>query len=160
MKQKTYRLLKRVSKEGELPLNEAMLLCARKINGHKDLYPLALLVESGYLGLTYNITPPENAEEMREFVMARYFYMNLLPRDGDGTVTYEGMKMNGANFAESEKVFVKAKGFLYLADVQNRRNERIISYIIGFLSALTVVILSEKFVLNTDFFEVLRGTKK
>ena len=81
---------------------------------HLDQYPLALLLEDGYLGVTINHTPPTAGEEMREFSLATMLHMFTLPKDADGVIHYLGIKSSGSIDPEKQRVFLRAKGALYL----------------------------------------------
>jgi len=58
------QILKEVEKRGEVSLSRAIRLGGYRHKDHLDQYPLALLLEEGYLGMTINHTPPSGAEEM------------------------------------------------------------------------------------------------
>ncbi len=150
MRKYSNRLLRKLSKTGEVPLREAIRYCNPNPKGPDDLYPLALLIEAGYVGITFDYNPPNGAEEMREFALARTLFMDLLPRDNLGEAKYEGITISGAKFHETEKVFMKAKGFLYLVEVSARRNERIISFVLGIVSALLAIWVREYFFSNKN----------
>ncbi|HEV2731926.1 MAG TPA: hypothetical protein VGV15_17990 [Terriglobales bacterium] len=75
---------------------------------HLDQYPLALLLEDGYPGVTVNHVPPDGAEEMREFSLATTLHMFTLPKDPGGAVHYLGIKSSGSIDPEKERVFIKS----------------------------------------------------
>ena len=57
-----FRILKEVAKNGEVSLATAIQLAELRHPTHLDQYPLAMLVEEGYLGMTIKHTPPPGAE--------------------------------------------------------------------------------------------------
>ena len=99
---------------------------------HIDQYPLALLIEDNYLGMTLNHTPPSGAETMREFSLATTLHMLSLPKSADGAVHYHGIKSSGTISTEDERVFLRAKGALYVDDYRQKRKERLWSFFLGF----------------------------
>lgn len=74
------RILKTVAKRGEVSVSAAVRMAKPRHGDHVDQYPLALLLEDSYLGITFNHKPPVGAEEMREFSLARTLHMYTLPR--------------------------------------------------------------------------------
>lgn len=124
------KLLKTVAKRGEIPLDEALCL-NRKTQSHLDQYPLALLLESGYLGISIASKDPEGMENMRELNQAIALHMFTLPKDEKGDRHYMGMTSHGRIKPETERVFIKAKGLLYLEDQRDKFWERIYSFAIG-----------------------------
>src|SRR6266699_6972963 len=88
-------ILKKVAKRGELSLSDALRLAKRKHKSHLDQYPLALLLEEGYLGITLNHTPPQGAETMREFTLATTLHMFTLSKNQEGKTHYLGITSSG-----------------------------------------------------------------
>ena len=78
------RILRSVAKHGELSLDAAIRLATKRHRNHVDQYPLALLIEEGFIGSTVTHTPPRGAEEMREFSLATTLHMHLLPENEQG----------------------------------------------------------------------------
>jgi hypothetical protein len=136
------RILKEVAKEGEVSLATAIQLAKPRHRTHLDQYPLALLLEEGYLGMTINHTPPSGAEMMREFSLATTLHMFGLPKDERGEVRYLGIISRGSNDAHKERVFLKAKGALYLDEQQKRFWDRIWSFVLGFAAGVLVAVAS------------------
>ena len=66
MKKIAYKILKEVGKNGEISLDAALRLNSGKTNSHIDQYPLVLLLEDGYLGITISTKHPKEMENMRE----------------------------------------------------------------------------------------------
>ena len=64
------KILKRVARDGQVSLAAAIRMAKPRHKNHLDHYPLALLLEEGYLGVTITHTPPTGAEKMREFSLA------------------------------------------------------------------------------------------
>jgi hypothetical protein len=133
-------ILKRVTKHGEVSLAAAIRMAKPRHKSHLDQYPLALLLEAGYLGSTIAHTPPTGAEEMREFSLATTLHMFTLPKNADGETHYGGTKSSGSIDPEKERVFVKARGFLYLEDQARRFWDRLWSVVLGFLGGLLLAI--------------------
>lgn len=125
------RILKEVAKSGEIPLSVALRLNNGKTNSHIDQYPLALLLEGGYLGMSINSGNPEGMENMRELNQAIFLHMFTLPKNSVGDKEYMGITSHGSIEPERERIFIKAKGVLYLDEQRNKFRERIYSFVIG-----------------------------
>ena len=134
------RILKTIARSGEVPLLAAIRMATPRHQNHLDQYPLALLLEGGYLGVTINYTPPAGAEEMREFALAKTLHMFTLPRGGDGVVHYLGIKSSGSMDPEKQSVFLRAKGALYLDEQAQKFRDRIWSFVVGFSAGLLTAI--------------------
>jgi hypothetical protein len=134
------RILTAVSNQGEISLAAALRMARPRHGDHLDQYPLALLLEDGYLGLTVNFTPPSGAEEMREFTLATTLHMFTLPKDANGAVQYLGIKSTGNLDPKLPKVFLKAKGALYLDESKRRFWDRLWSFVLGFSAGLLAAI--------------------
>jgi hypothetical protein len=93
------------------------------------------LIEEGYLGMTITHTPPRGMETMREFDLAIHFHMNSLPRGADGTIEYQGIRLSGEIARESKRLFLKAKGSLYLIERTEKRIERLFTVLVAVISA-------------------------
>jgi hypothetical protein len=126
------KILKTVARRGEVSLAAALRLARPRHESHLDQYPLALLLEEGYLGLTINYTPPAGAEEMREFALAKTLHMFTLPKGQHRAVTYTGIKSSGSMDPEKQWVFLRAKGSLYLDERAQKFWDRIWSFVLGF----------------------------
>jgi hypothetical protein len=90
MKRNGLYILARVAKRGEVPLDEAIQMAHGRGGDHRDQYPLALLLEAHYLGMTINYSPPEGAELMREYALAITLHMYLRPPEAEGGHTLHG----------------------------------------------------------------------
>ena len=134
------RILKAVAKRGEVSLAAAIAMATPHHGDHVDQYPLALLLEDGFLGITINHTPATGAEEMREFSLARMLYMFTLPKNGEGAIHYQGIRSSGSINSENERVFLKAKGALYLDDQSKKRSDRLWSFVLGLTAGLLAAI--------------------
>lgn len=106
-----FRLLKKVAKRGELSLKDAIEFPKAPLD-HTAQYPLALLIEEGYLGSTLDHQPPAGAEKMREDSLAVSLHMFTLPKDSSGVVTYhgvpaspQGVRSSGNVDPDRERVF-------------------------------------------------------
>jgi len=132
------QILKNVAKRGEVSLAAAIRMAKPCHKDHLDQYPLALLLESGYLGVTINHTPPTGAEEMREFSLATTLHMFTLPKDSNGVIHYLGIRSSGSIDPEKERVFLKAKGTLYLDEHMQKFWDRFWSFVLGFCAGLLV----------------------
>jgi hypothetical protein len=137
------RILNAVSKRGEVSLAAAIKMAKPVHKNHLDQYPLALLLEDAYLGTTINYTPPEGAEQMREFGLATTLHMFTLPKQQNSEVTYLGVRSSGNLDPETAKVFIKAKGALYLDERRRRFWDRFWSFVVGFGAGLLVVIAGD-----------------
>ena len=103
---------------------------------HRDQYALALLIENEYLGITISHSPPVGFEKMREFALATTLHMFCLPKDANGVVCYNGIRSSGSIDPNNEKVFLKAKGALYLDEYSQKFWDRLWSFIFGFSAGL------------------------
>jgi hypothetical protein len=137
------RILNAVSKRGEVSLAAAIKMAKPVHKNHLDQYPLALLLEDAYLGTTINYTPPEGAEQMREFGLATTLHMFTLPKNSNGIVRYLGITSQGGLDPALERVFLKAKGALYLDEQRRRFWDRFWSFVVGFGAGLLVVIAGD-----------------
>ena len=129
------RILKAVAKSGELPLSDAVRIAKSARGDHRDQYPLAMLIEEEYLGLTITHEPPQGAEKMREFSLAVTLHIETLPKGADGSVEYRGVRSSGSIDPEWKCVFLKAKGSLFLADRVEKRTERLFAILVAVVSA-------------------------
>jgi hypothetical protein len=121
-----------------LPLEEAIRLGHKHGSDHRNQYPLALLLEEHYLGMTINHTPPSDFGSMREFSLAITLHMFLLPTDAGGMVSYLGIRSSGSLDPTMERVFLTAKGALYLEEHREKRKDRIWSIVLGFATGFLV----------------------
>ncbi|MGB0123667.1 MAG: hypothetical protein WA419_21485 [Silvibacterium sp.] len=114
---------------------------AKHLHGnHIDQYPLALLLEDGYLGTTIERTPPTGAEEIREYWLATTLHMFTLPKGLNGVITYLGVKSSGSLEPEKERVFLRAKGVLYIDEHRQKMWDRLWSFVLGFGAGLLTTI--------------------
>lgn len=132
------KILKNVAKRGEISLGAAIRMAKPCHKNHLDQYPLALLLESGYLGVTINHIPPTGAEAMREFSLATTLHIFTLPKGPDGGIHYLGINSSGSIDPEKERVFLKAKGSLYLDEYRQKFWDRCWSFVLGFCAGVLV----------------------
>jgi hypothetical protein len=132
MKGSALRILREVEKFGEVSLAAAIRLRQPHHRSHLDQYPLALLLEGGYLGMTINHSPPAGADAMREFSLATTLHMFSLPKNERGEVHYLGIISTGSIDPEKERVFLKAKGALYLDEWRQKWWDRLWFFVLGF----------------------------
>jgi len=136
------RILKKVARSGEIPLADAIRLARPRYKNHLDQYPLALLLEEGYLGMTVNHNPPLGAETMREFSVAITLHTFSLPKNASGDVHYLGNVSTGALDLKNERVFLKAKGALYLDERSQKRWDRGWFFALGLIAGMLTNIAS------------------
>jgi hypothetical protein len=134
------RILVQVARKGELSLDEVIRIGHKRDVDHRSQYPLALLLEEHYLGMTINYTPPNGFDLMREFALAITLHMYLLPPDASGVVDYLGIRSSGSLDPKKERVFLTAKGALYLDEYRQKRWDRFWSVVLGFATGLLVAI--------------------
>jgi len=142
MDRASLKILRVVAKQGEVSLAKAVRLAPIRHKSHIDQYPLALLLEAGYLGMTIRHSPPEGAEEMREFSLATTLHMFTLPKDAHGVVHYMGIKSSGTIDPEKQQIFMKAKGALYLDELAQSFRDRLWSFVLGFAAGLLTAVAS------------------
>ena len=140
MNRSALRILVAVARQGEVALGAAVQMGARRGRDHRDQYPLALLLEGHYLGMTINYTPPSGAELMREYGLAITLHMYLLPADATGAVQYLGVRRTGSIDTDKESVFLTAKGALYLDEYWQKRRDRLLSVVLGFCTGLLIAV--------------------
>lgn len=139
----TLRILKNVAKSGEISLADAIRLARPRHKNHRDQYPLALLLEEGYLGMTVNHCPPAGREKMREFSLATSLHMMLsVPKNEHGDVHYLGIVSTGGLDPKSESVFLRAKGALYLDERRQKRLDRVWFFVLGLMAGVLTSIAS------------------
>ena len=138
MKRIAYKILKEVGKNGEISLDSALRLNRGKTNSHIDQYPLVLLLEAGYLGITINTKYPEGMENMRALNEAINLHIYTLSKNERGEREYMGMHSHGSIEPKEERVFIKAKGALYLDEQRKKFWERIYSFIIAIIVGIAV----------------------
>ena len=136
------RILREVAKFGEISLAAAIRLAKPCHRSHVDQYPLASLLEEGYLGMTINHNPPSGAEAMREFSFATTLYMFYLPKNERGEVHYLGIISRGSIDPKNERVFLKAKGALYLDERRQKLWDRIWFFVLGLGAGVLATIAS------------------
>lgn len=90
------KILKTVAKQREVSLAAAIRMTKPKHKNHLDQYPLAILLEEGYLGVTITHAPATGAEEMREFSLATTLHMFSLPKNANGETSYCGVESSGS----------------------------------------------------------------
>lgn len=135
MNSTSIHLLRQVAIRGELSLEEALRIGAGRANDHRDQYPLALLIEDEYLGCTLSHTPPQGAEKMREYSQAVTLHMFTLPMKPGATTEYLGIVSSGGVNPKNEKVFLKARGALYLDEFDIKKKERLFVLFLGIAGA-------------------------
>jgi hypothetical protein len=140
MNRNALQILGRVARHGEMPLDEAIRMSHKRGGDHRNQYSLALLLEEHYLGMTINYTPPEGFERMREFALAITLHMYLLPADDSGVVTYQGVRSSGGIDPKNERVFLTAKGALYMDEFWQKRWDRVWSTALGFITGILVAV--------------------
>jgi hypothetical protein len=106
MNRNALRILARVAKEAEVSLDDAIRMGHKRGDDHRNQYPLALLLEEHYLGMTISYTPPDGFDLMREFALAITLHMYLLPADTGGVVSYLGIRTAGMLEPKKERVFL------------------------------------------------------
>jgi len=142
MQRSALRILIEVEKFGEVSLGAAIRLRQPRHGSHLDQYPLALLLEEGYLGMTINHSPPPGAETMREFSLATTLHTLSLPKNERGEVQYLGIPFSGGFDPEKERVFIKAKGVLYLDERRQKWRDRFWFFVLGLVAGVLTSIAS------------------
>ena len=138
-----FRLLKTIAKHGELSLTDA-IECPKSLRDHIAQYPLALLIEEGYIGSTLDHQPPAGAEKSREYSLAVSLHMYTLPKDDNGVVQYSGVvspygvRSYGNVDPDQQRLFLKAKGALYLYQYAQKRWDRFWAFLSGAVAGVMV----------------------
>lgn len=145
MNSSALRILRKVARDGDMSLADAIALADSTHGDHRDQYPLAMLLEGEYLGMTITHTPPTGAEKMREYSIATTLHMFRIQKRGDGSVEYRGIVSTGSIEPKQERVFLKAKGALYLGEARQKRRDRLASFIVGVLVAVTTLAIKTWF---------------
>jgi hypothetical protein len=142
MNRSAFRILREVSKSGEVSLATAIRLARPRHKSHIDQYPPSLLLEEGYLGMTISHNPPSGTEAMREFTLATTLHMLCLPKDARGDVHYLNISSTGSIDPKNERVFLKAKGALYLDERRQKLWDRFWFFALGLGAGLLTAIAS------------------
>jgi hypothetical protein len=142
MNRTSLRILKKVERIGEVSLADAIRLAKPRHKSHVDQYPLALLLEEGYLGATVNHNPPAGAEKMREYSLATMLHMFSVPKNKHGDVEYLGIVSTGGLDPKNERVFLKAKGSLYLDERRQKWSDRAWFFLLGLIAGMLTNIVS------------------
>jgi len=144
MNRSALKILRAVAKHGELPVDDVVRIGSRVYGDHRDQYPLAMLIEEEYLGLTITQIPKDGAEGMREFSLAITLHMDSLPKAADGSVEYHGVRMTSSIDPNWRRVFLKARGSLYLTEREEKRTERLFVILVAVISACLATWFSPK----------------
>ena len=129
------KIFRTVAKRYDVTLEEALSMASKKHEDYRDQYPLAMLFEGEYLGVTMNHTPPHGAEKMREYSQAVMLHDMSLKKKPDGSVAPAAIFCDGTR----EHVFLKAKGALYLDEIRKKRWDRFFSFLVGVLVGLSTL---------------------
>ena len=140
MNRNALQILARVSRQGEVSLDEAIRMGHKRVGDHRNQYPLALLLEDHYLGMTINYIPPEGFDRVRVFALAITLHMYLVPADASGVISYQGVQTSGALDPKKERVFLTAKGALYMDEFRQKRWDRVWSVALGFTTGILVAV--------------------
>lgn len=135
------KILEVVAAEGAISLSAAISLGGYRFGDHRDQYPLAMLIEADYLDLTVRNVPPVGAENMREESLAITLHLFSIPRDGNGEMRYMNIVSSGSINPNNERVFLKAKGALYIDEFRTKRRDRIYTLVAGFASGALLALL-------------------
>lgn len=131
------KILRTIQRKGEIPFSDLHKLRG-KGNDHYAFYPLAQLIESEYVGTTVNIGNVPGGEKSREYEISIYLHMENLPKNEKGEREYLGVRSSGNLDQNQKKFFLKSKGFLYLAEQDEKRRERVINTGIAILVGVLV----------------------
>jgi len=142
MKSSALRILREVEKLGDVSLAAAIRLAQPRHRSYLDQYPPALLLEDGYLGMTISHNPPAGAEAMREFSLACTLHMFSLPKSERGEVHYLDFISTGSIDPEKQRVFLKAKGALYLDERRQKWWDRFWFFVLGMGAGVLTAIVS------------------
>lgn len=144
MKRNEYlSLLRSVSEEGEISVSSLSKLLKKRHGDHRDYYPLVSLIESEHLGISFNHNPAEGAEKKREYSLSHSLYMLSLERKNGEPVEYNGIVSTGSLSADNEKVFLKSKGALFLAELAEKRRDRLVYFLLGLISGITALVIKD-----------------
>ncbi|WP_146750254.1 hypothetical protein [Pseudomonas sp. RIT411] len=137
MKKSTLKILKEVYDKQTLGVFDAIKMVSRITNDHRDFYPLASLISSGYLGFTGPI--PDSPK------FADTYMTHLLQAwaQGDGPQIYKSAHTMGGTTNDNSYFYLGGKGLEYLSDRKADRDRILVVAIISLLSALIVAVASE-----------------
>lgn len=136
-------LLRGVSEEGEISVSNLSKLLKKRHGDHRDYYPLVSLIESEHLGISFNHTPPEGAENKREYTLSHSLYMLSLEQKNGEAPEYNGIISTGSLSPDNEKVFLKSKGALFLAELTEKRRDRLVYFLLGLISGITALVVKD-----------------
>jgi hypothetical protein len=140
---KTSRILKLLAKEGEITMDRALALNTSR-HDHVDQLPLAKLIECEYVGISLHSSKQESeyTNEVVELERAISLHMFTLPRDENGACQYLGITSTGSIDPRNERVYLRAKGALYLDEKEEKFRERLLSFVVGIGVGAVVAIFS------------------
>ena len=145
MNRVTSRILRAIAKDGEVSLYDAVRLAPSKRCNHIDQYPLALLIEDGYVGTSVAHTPIPNMDRTLERAIGLHIWRL---REGVEPIEYLGISSTGGFDTRSERVFLKAKGALYLTEQSQKRRDRFYAALIAAFVAVLSATLTALFTGN------------
>jgi hypothetical protein len=130
------RILYFLAKTGEASIRNTVEAAGSKSKDHMAVYPLALLVEAGFLGLTFEpaLTPGAEAK-MREDGVARILHVLMIDPDDDGITRYEKIQSWGSMNADTERAYLKSGGYVYLIEIEKQKRERFLAFCIGLVTS-------------------------
>ena len=131
------KILRTIQRKGEIPFSDLHILRGRG-KDHYAFYPLVQLIESEYVGTTVNFGNVPGGEKSREYEISIYLHMETIPRNEKGEREYLGLHSSGKHDQNRQKIFLKAKGFLYLAEQEEKRKERVINTGLAILVGILV----------------------
>jgi len=138
----TSRILRAIAKDGEVSLYDAVRLAPSKRCNHIDQYPLALLIEDDYVGTSVAHTPIPHMDALLSRAIGLHIWRL---REGVEPIEYLGISSSGGLDTRKERVFLKAKGALYLSAQHEKRWDRFYSILIATFVAVLSATLTALF---------------
>lgn len=134
----SYKILKKIVHEREMPMADFLKLFPRKFHDHKDFYLAASLFSEGYIDCTTRMSHTgrhENAtySEVQGFDVAMHLHLASL---GQGNHTYREINVINPPLEKFEPVFVTAKADLFFEERNRKRWDFILTLTVGILIAL------------------------
>ena len=128
-------ILRKIAKRYDVTLEEALAMTPKRHGDCRDHYPLALLLVGEYLGSTMDHATPQSTEKRREYSQATLLHDMSLKKRSDGGVAPSAIFHDGSK----DHVFLKAKGALYLDEINKKRWDRFFSYFVGIMVGFSIV---------------------
>jgi hypothetical protein len=139
------RILKALRKRGEVSVYDAVRLARSRHRNHVDQYPLAVLLDEGYVGMSISLAPIPHMDPVLSLAVGLHIWRL---RKKAEPVEYLGITSTGGFDTRNERMFLKAKGLLYLDARQEKRQDRMYAVLLAVFAAAVTAALTAFFTVN------------